>query len=185
MNLPFFIWPRCILYPAWLMGSITSRSLFWLIIGLSVITKTCISWIFDVSQVHWNPLLCTALAAVVTGLIMIRRMHSACTFGGAAKLRVLREQCARCLLFPEMFNILCLFYSTTSTGAVLLWVSILLLGQMKTSWSSVTRLSLRSLNQPTVFCSAWGMALVLFCSSSSSSSSSVLATLLITSQDVA
>lgn len=66
----------------------------------------------------------------------------------------------------EMFNLLCLFYSTTSTGAILLWVSFLLLGQMKTSWSFVTRVFLSSLNQPKAFCSACGVAPVLACSSS-------------------
>lgn len=47
----FFI-QLCILCLVWLIGSITSRSLFHLIIGSSIITKTCISWILDVSQVH-------------------------------------------------------------------------------------------------------------------------------------
>lgn len=87
----------------------------------------------------------------------------------------------------EMFNLLCLFYSTTSTGAVLLWVSFLLLGQMKTSWSFVARVFLHSLNQPTAFCSACGVASVLACSSPPLLLFIVfcsLPSLLITSQDV-
>ena len=70
---------------------------------------------------------------------MIRRKHSACTFRGAAKLSVLRENCARRLLFQRCSTSFVFFYSTTSTGAVLLWVSFLLLGQMKTSRSFVAR----------------------------------------------
>lgn len=58
---------------------------------------------------------------------------------------------------------LSIFYSTTSTGAVPLWVSFLLLGQMKTSWSFVATAFLHSLNQPKAFCSACGVASVPAC----------------------
>ena len=103
----------------------------------------------------------------------------------AAKLGVLREQCARHILFQKcstsfVFFIFYFFYRTTSTGAVLLWLSFLLLGQVKTSRSFVARVSLHSLNQPKAFCSACGTALVR---ARSSPSTSVLPGLLITSQD--
>lgn len=104
----------------------------------------------------------------------------------AAKLGVLREQCVRHILFQKcstsfVFTFLFFFfYRITSTGAVLLWVSFLLLGQVKSSWSFVARVFLHSLNQPKAFCSACGTTLVLACSSPSASA---LPGLLITSQD--
>lgn len=102
-----------------------------------------------------------------------RKALSSHTFGGAAKLGVLWENNVRdASCFRNVQPPLSFFYSTMSTGAVLLWVSFLLLGQMKTSWSFVARVFLHSLNQPTASCSACGVALVLVCSSSSSSPSS-------------
>lgn len=53
VNLPFILIKLLgILCRDWLIGSITSPSLFRLIIGSSIITKSCISWIFDVSPVN-------------------------------------------------------------------------------------------------------------------------------------
>lgn len=88
----------------------------------------------------------------------------------AVKLGFLGEQCARMLLLfrnvqTKNASFFLLLNTTASTGAVLLWVNFLLLGQMKTSPSFVATVFLRSLNQPKAFCSACGAALVLPCSS--------------------
>lgn len=88
----------------------------------------------------------------------------------AVKLGFLGEQCARTLLLfrnvqTKNASFFLLLNTTASTGAVLLWVNFLLLGQMKTSPSFVATVFLRSLNQPKAFCSACGAALVLPCSS--------------------
>lgn len=78
-----------------------------------------------------------------------------------------QERCFCSEMFKQKMLLFFLLLNTTaSTGAVLLWVNFLLLGQMKTSPSFVATVFLRSLNQPKAFCSACGAALVLPCSSS-------------------
>lgn len=166
----FLIQQLCNSCLVWLTVSIISCSLSPLMIGSSITTKTWIPWIFYARQLH-NPVL----------------LHCINYMGKwpAVKLGFLGEQCARTLLLfrnvqtknASFFFFFFFLNTTASTGAVLIWVNFLLLGQMKTSPSFVATVFLRSLNQPKAFCSACGAALVLPCSSSSS----VLSALLITS----
>lgn len=113
-------------------------------------------------------------------LIMIRQMHSARTFGGAAKLYILRDQAWDSFNFRIRSTSFLFFIVPCPQRQPYFKFSSF---RTNENFLQLCCQNLSPLNQPRAFCLACGKTLVLPCSSFSSSSS-VLRCLLITSQDV-